>query len=504
MSTDIKEALRAKPYPSSIKDHRVFKNYKQVAKIFPEIGLPNCEKEIELDNSREARVSANQLLSSVKDTLDKRLRTVSKYGERISEGTKRRKKLENCKTLLKSVRENLSANCIQTNNGRLSFNIPDDISDVDKNVVFKKGERIFGIYNKLNETLRAGHFLAMKNLDENPAFKEFSTKNVPALKYKIVFSSDGADGLWDIATMSMRGISSCQTWGSGNSTHVVGSMVDPFTGIIYLTSGEKYGEYGSKMMRRCIVRFVVSKARKEPALMLERMYPDMSKPILDQFIAFLKERTNDRFNIVYSADRYSAHNVSYYVPMSSIIKSLPDTDQPYKDSGILYEVDQKDRDSLKETANNKLLAFYETFATKVMATARAMQIGGIPEGSKKGFRSLKGTSYPDYSYDIYLNLIEEVEYHFHPKKDSQPSLEDMKNVLWAMLGDYLECDIVKVLTAASKKYIKMDATVFEQIAQLAAPKIRKALGKDLEKIEKQLDANKGGKANVPIYTKFLN
>ena len=38
-------------------------------------------------------------------------------------------------------------------------------------------------------------------------------KNSRSLKdYKIVFSSNGKEGLWDIATMSARGITSCQGW----------------------------------------------------------------------------------------------------------------------------------------------------------------------------------------------------------------------------------------------------------------------------------------------------
>lgn len=87
---------------------------------------------------------------------------------------------------------------------------------------------------------------------------------------KLVFSADGKDGAWDIATMSMRGIKSCQSWGLRRASSLVGSVADPCCAIIYLTDG-KETSHGSKMNHRALVRYVVHD-KFGPALFIERLY----------------------------------------------------------------------------------------------------------------------------------------------------------------------------------------------------------------------------------------
>jgi hypothetical protein len=515
--SDVKKIFAEKKFPSFITGHNLFKNFKEVKKVFPEIGLPNSEKEIEVDNTKEAQDAAKALLAGIQNALNERLRTINKYADKKSDmGAKRKVKLENSKELLTEVKNQLSKsakNFVISNNGRITLNLPNDIISKDKKVVFKSGEGLFRVYNKLNETLREGHFLAMDKLENFHEFKEFSTKNVPSLKYKIRFSSDGAEGLWDIATMSMRGISSCQTWGTGNSSHIVGSMVDPFTAIIYLTSGGKFNEHGSKMIRRCIVRFVVDEKKKIPFIAIERMYPSMEKPALDKFVDFLKERTDNKFEIVYLPD---SRRYGMYVPMSKIVGALPAHEQPYRDSGLAYKVDVNDiKGKIREEIQTKLDSIYTAFASKTVTAMRSMKIGTVPEKSKKAFKSLRGTDYSwDCSYAVYEDLMAEIKKFFmaadvNKYTDSSSFLKE--NIeSFKKDNDKRIFSILKksASTRVNKSLGSIDDEVLQTAAKLAEEKINTYFDSELKKLKpsKKTVSNKPDPAElaIPIYTKLLN
>lgn len=173
-------------------------------------------------------------------------------------------------------------------------------------------------------------------------------------KNRIVFSSEGNQALWDIATMSMRGISSCQRWSSNLKTHLIGSMIDPCVGIIYITSG-KDTKYGTRMMKRALVRFVVDKYTAKPALLLERVYPhDRNKPLSQAstyrlFIDFLKKKTKNKIPVL-DYDEYSWCNYSipFTTPTLELSEFEEDNDSynndgllSYRDSGIEYITSHK-------------------------------------------------------------------------------------------------------------------------------------------------------------------
>jgi hypothetical protein len=88
---------------------------------------------------------------------------------------------------------------------------------------------------------------------------------------RVVFSSDGDAGMWDISTMAMRGINSCQSWSAGRRSNLIGSMIDPCCGIIYLTDNTVSYGYGTNMLHRAVVRYVVHKEHG-PCLFLEKVY----------------------------------------------------------------------------------------------------------------------------------------------------------------------------------------------------------------------------------------
>jgi hypothetical protein len=182
----------------------------------------------------------------------------------------------------------------------------------------------------------------------NKAFHKFGLKNCKKTiihngkSYNVVFSSHP----WDIATMSMRGISSCQKWTGDFKKRLIGSIADPCAAIIYIES-KQYTKYGKKMCHRAVVRLVQSKEKK--AIFLEKTYPQKyrivgyytawhgaSLPRYDYaphkfpqevFIKMLKTLTN--IPII-------TNKSNYKIPLSKTVKSIPISKRSYRDSKIGY------------------------------------------------------------------------------------------------------------------------------------------------------------------------
>lgn len=87
----------------------------------------------------------------------------------------------------------------------------------------------------------------------------------------LVFSAAGTQCFYDLATMSMRGALSCMHWANSHSTHVIGSVVDPFCAIIYLTD-RKHTKYGRSIIKRSLVRLLAKSNDHTPHLFIERPY----------------------------------------------------------------------------------------------------------------------------------------------------------------------------------------------------------------------------------------
>src|SRR5690606_23711397 len=106
--------------------------------------------------------------------------------------------------------------------GKVSIRCGKNFYYKDK-VFAKTDESFFKCYNKIADKC-AEHGLILPKLEDMPYFKAFSSNNVGGNDFKLVFSSDGERGAWDIATMSMRGINSCQGWGKPQSHGLIGSI----------------------------------------------------------------------------------------------------------------------------------------------------------------------------------------------------------------------------------------------------------------------------------------
>src|ERR1019366_6663471 len=144
--TDIKKAFAEKQFPAFIKNHSIFKNFKEVKKVFPEIGLPNCEKEIVMDNSEAVASSAIACLIDIKYVIEDRITSLTNYLKthpKMKMGKERKEKFDNCINLLHAVKNALRTQqkqFITTTNGKITLNLPCDILDLTNKIAFKNGE----------------------------------------------------------------------------------------------------------------------------------------------------------------------------------------------------------------------------------------------------------------------------------------------------------------------------------------------------------------------------
>lgn len=339
MQTQLQELLATKKLPSWLVRDKVFKSFDKVNKIFPGIGLSNFVEPCKLSDYDGVKNIAKALISNARVYLNSSLIVLA--AARVP-AKKQAKVIQ-----LRSVLSNLVNAClvpatgainddlIKIVNDRVSLNLYCDIIDDQNKVYFRKNEGFFRVYNKLSAELAALRCKAtLPKIEKNPYFKLFSSDNLPGDRFSIVFSSVGSDGLWDIATMSMRGISSCQRWNGAHKKCLIGSMIDPYVGILYLTAGTKFNELGSKMIRRCIVRFAVDDKTKKPFLLIDRMYPALSEEVLNKFISVVKTKTDNKYDVLYGPMLPGDMYRSSYIPESSATKKLVGNTASYKDTKI--------------------------------------------------------------------------------------------------------------------------------------------------------------------------
>lgn len=345
--TQLSEIKKDKRFPPFITSHSIFNTIHEIKKIFPLIGLSNFSEPSTIDNSTDIIKEANVLMAAISREIRTRASTLTRYAELKNKGTigngkefgnTRKVKYKRCSVVLKKMGTllNKPASFLvkDPKSGKITLNIPSVINSEENIPLFKKGEGLFKVYNKINELLRDGLFAGLSPLDELAEFKKYNNINVPGNKVNIVFSSTGMDGAWDLATMSERGIGSCQSWNQNNKTHLVGSIIDPFTAIMYLTLGSS-NEKGLKMTRRCIVRYVLGSTGR-PSLIVERMYPTHNKEIANTFISLLKEKTKGQLPIQDCSYDYRAGVSGKYIPITPVISKLQETHRPYRDSGLIF------------------------------------------------------------------------------------------------------------------------------------------------------------------------
>lgn len=291
--------------PKFITSHPIFTQIKTLNKIFPSIGLPNC---IEPATPYFKPTGG----AAIKNWLLRRFNTSSYW-----------------------------------------FANPTSISRIRRAIIACKDSEFqrLAVPKSLTKLVGTSYQRAWVNArcytvgERSECFRRYKTLfTLPSVtkKTKIVFASADKEGAWDIATMSMRGISSCQSWRGGYSRDLIGSIVDPYVGIIYLTNGSKTTK-GRRMTNRAVIRYVVHHTTRKPALMIEPVYSsyyDNEQKALGIFAAFLNTKTKLPI-VFYNRDR------EYYIPNSKPVAKLQASNiryhssrngdcVSYRDSGIRY------------------------------------------------------------------------------------------------------------------------------------------------------------------------
>lgn len=324
-----------RPYPEWIKNHQVFRESSKIDKVFPKIGLPNFKEPTVIMNTSEALAEASNLgrkLSSEMTAAKKILFTKLESALKSTEKNRNEVccKIQSTISLLDTVIYSIGLNdYIKNEDGKVVLRIRSDIFNGDKNPIFKSGESLLRVVGKIWAELDSIGVNLLK-IDQYDAFKSFSRVNLPNKKYMVCFSSYDDDGLWDIATISMRGIVSCQAWTAPQSRGLIGSLSSRFVGVIYVESDkDNVPGFGGKMLNRSMVRFTINKQTKKPALWIDTMYPNYQKDTMETFKKVLREKSG--LDVFYTNDGGSSN---YYIPYEPSSKLLKQGESSYMDNTI--------------------------------------------------------------------------------------------------------------------------------------------------------------------------
>ena len=177
----------------------------------------------------------------------------------------------------------------------------------------------------------------MTDLEQTEQFKIFSKENIPNKPYEVIFTSTGKEGAWDILTMSMRGIKSCQRWDGEYPRCLTGSILSRFVGLMYITSGAPaeshpaFGSLGTKMMRRCVVRYAINADENKACIVVDKMYPEYDKDILEIFMNILKSKT--KLEVLYAPDLAKSNKLRHiYTPSEKIREEILHREASYQDT----------------------------------------------------------------------------------------------------------------------------------------------------------------------------
>jgi hypothetical protein len=324
-----------KPFPEWLKTHAIFKEMNKIDKVFPKIGLPNFRQPCEIMNTDEALAEASRLgcalirqMSGTQNQLYNLLETAlsSKEANRNERCADIQSAISMLQTVIYSMNRNDYAKSID---GKVVLRLRSDIFNGDKNPVFRKDEAILRVCGKIWETVE-NLGIRIPKIDQMTEFKNFSRVNVPNKEFVLCFSSYGEEGAWDIGTISMRGIISCQSWNAPQSRGLIGSITSKFVGVVYLESSkEMVPGYGTKMLSRAMVRFAINKQTKKPTLYIDTIYPGFNKNTMETFKRVLAEKSG--LAVVSTTDEAVSN---YYIPTEAISKFLKNGEASYADHPI--------------------------------------------------------------------------------------------------------------------------------------------------------------------------
>jgi hypothetical protein len=322
----IPKSLHSLDYPDFIRNRSELIN-SIPKKIFPSIGLKNKTKILKLNkiiNIEEELFTflTKELCPAIRFSI-KEIERNRYYHTHLSssyDGS-----IKELSVIFKELKSNPRAAILKTNN-KYNLVIPnttDNLFLAIQNIYIRYSAYVGSLSNLINI---------------NNSYETYN--DLIALQkdnVKISFSSVGSKGNWDIATMSMRGIESCQNWNSDYKYALIGSLADPYAGIIYISNGET--SLGSKMIRRAVVRYVINRKTNKPAILIERIYPfDYESGMthlltLGIFESYIRNKTKNKFEIQYGEFKGTK---KFSIPLTPAVKKLHHKERSYRDSKIGY------------------------------------------------------------------------------------------------------------------------------------------------------------------------
>ena len=294
MHYQVSEIIKNEKYPNWIRNCPIFRDISSYTKIFPKIGLENNQSPL------DKLLAESCAIDFLKDIIDSPI-------------TKPESQSETTEALCRFFARFKSTDYIDIDrNRKITLLLSEDVPADSGKIVYRKGRRLFSL---LEDAAERG---LCENLLDLDSFKDFGRLNIPTTSAQICFSTDP----WDLATMSMRGISTCQSWTGEWKQKLIGSIVDPYVGMIFLSSG-KSTDFGSKMLYRGIVRFAVEKNSdgNKPVIIIDHIYPEAFPEIEELFTEYLTTKSGLK-TILATKIKDEIHFGGYYFPKNSFRDSL--------------------------------------------------------------------------------------------------------------------------------------------------------------------------------------
>lgn len=331
LSSLIRNSAR-KVFPNIITQSNIIRSEVDIVKVFPEIGLENCKESIDIKFDFDNVPLDKVIYLAVRKFLDEWRDNHAIGGLKGLEQVKMSKTIHVLQELSRRFSKREGIEC-RGSRVILTTSIP----SYDGKPLVKSGADVF----KLAKTLFTYGKKYVRTELVSPEDMKEQCKNL-----QIVFSADGIDGAWDIATMSMRGIKSCMRWEATQAVALNGSITDPCCGIIYITNGSKTA-YGSKMLFRAVVRLALHKTTLKPCLFVDRIYSTFykTKPgeigqfdekIKSIFIEFLKKKVPNCTVADAQASDNNWLNSNYMLPNYTGSNFMSNNEYSYRDTPIQY------------------------------------------------------------------------------------------------------------------------------------------------------------------------
>jgi hypothetical protein len=466
MRTNIQEFLKNEKLPKFLVSHKKLTSLTKVSKVFPSIGLFNCSETCKFDNSDIAKEAGNNLFWSIYYILSNKIRAKS-YVLENKNHNKNPKTIEKINRLnyWRYVVErmpdtyNISSFVKTSDDGKITIKLTYDVLDQQGKIVFRENESIFKVYNKIYNEIKSLHIgKVLPKLEEMKDFKRFSTDNVPMKNYQIVFSSNGNEGLWDIATMSMRGIKSCQSWGGRFKTQLVGSLIDPCVGIIYLTSGKDVDGLGSKMIRRSVVRYTIDSQTQKPIILIDKMYPEYDGKVMESFRAFIENKTNNKIRVVaYPYNNTYIQIKNLYLPPNKIRESLPERTKSYMDTMVATKLPIKEP-PLKTNLKNRETRLRNAIRSHSKPISFNSDISCISKNDKikKSLQKIIVCNDMKYLTDEYFNSIADTIIKEVSKNTFDSSSDYYKQLCFSFLSKKYNKKVIQSFVKRINKYFNLN------------------------------------------------